>query len=101
MGEPENILQRLLSYFTPLFMWKFPETKLDSVSPTFGFDTDGNTTVGAQLNYVSYEDDMSKTTKSRVKNSFQKRMNLFLQNCNDQIVKLKANITQFTSLLLF
>lgn len=89
LREPGGKMEKFLSGFTPLFMWKFPEKEYDhtEVSPGMYMTSGGGfgTTLQMTAVYNVYEDKMSKETMSKVKQSAQQRMNLFIKNCKDQI----------------
>jgi len=85
MAEPENLGQRILSHFTPLWIFKFPSSEVTDVSPNFMVMSDGSVGGGVTVTHTTYTDSMSRGTKSGVKRSFQERMNLFMKRLSEEI----------------
>lgn len=74
--EPNNFGEKILSYFTPLWMWKFPREETNGAIYTGS---------GYVVMTTTYTDTMSKSTKSAIKRSFQERMNLQAKRIRDMI----------------
>lgn len=94
MAEPDNLGQRILSHFTPLWAFKFPRSEVTDVSPTVTVRSDGSLGMGVTVTHTTYTDYMSKGTKSGVKRNFQERMNLFMKTLSQEIGNCKAAISR-------
>ena len=88
LAEPSNLGERLLSHFTPLWMFGFPREE------TNGAYMAGNTMV---IMTTTYTDRMSMDTKSGVKRSFQERMNLQLKKIDDAVALCNKMIKKCSS----